>query len=782
MKQAMCNLKCYQKTGRVHRSKSADIIAQDDAECIVLQRYEDAPNRNFILGELNKFKALEDQDVLVNKLIFLKSKEARLKENREKYHETNAQLKYYYANKFKINRANVLKKMKKTGRLHSEGTLRKYEISQEEDYDTANTRALGRLYPAGASLQYLGKDYRKALVCDEYTDIDIANAHPSLINQVFKKENIECKMLNDYVENREKFLEVADKTEWTALLNNRVPNEKASDLEKAYWNDVISCALKLFERPFYTTYLKKGEKRNPNNKLGWAISQLATDRERDTVSAAMVCLASLGYSLGTLIHDGFLVEDLSVRDEDLREAEKYTEEATGYSIQLVRKPLTDFNREEVFGSDDEIEENGDTLGGDRENAEAFLKWMTDEGHAFVRNGKEVWWYCPENGVYSQDLMGLRMFMGDCLLLDDEYRCMTKKQDNMKVQFMEMIPNDSELYEKMFHSTYRKLAFQNGIYDFEKEMLVEFSPEYFFTFKAPVDLKLKGNEKMKDEVYQKLFVDVFGDPDVRKGELNYASHDKAQYYLKVLARAIAAEIYGKDFFVVVGEGNSGKGTNTDALFGAFGKFVDNINDGRLTKKLGDDAAKARSWMRRRRGRGWLQSKIRGLLLQTKFRWMFRWTPPLKYLETSYSYLEGELYEKQKKNKNVRKADPTLKSEWLKRKDVLEAFASLVVGAYERNKPVAPECVVKASREWTETDDWKEKFTGLFEATGNDGDEMAPKEVYKIAKDNGILASENKMSRMMTQIGFTTTSITRRGKRVRYYKGVKEMDDSRGWVGY
>ena len=41
MKRAMCNLKCYQKTGRVHRSKSADIIAQDDAECIVLQRYED---------------------------------------------------------------------------------------------------------------------------------------------------------------------------------------------------------------------------------------------------------------------------------------------------------------------------------------------------------------------------------------------------------------------------------------------------------------------------------------------------------------------------------------------------------------------------------------------------------------------------------------------------------------------------------------------------------------------------------------------------------------------
>jgi len=132
MKKAMCNLKCYKKTGRVHRSKSADIIAQDDAECIVLQRYENAPNRNFILGELNKFKASEDQDVLVNKLIFLKSKEVRLKENREKYHETNAQLKYYYANKFKINRANVLKKMKKSGVMPKKETLQKYNITQEE--------------------------------------------------------------------------------------------------------------------------------------------------------------------------------------------------------------------------------------------------------------------------------------------------------------------------------------------------------------------------------------------------------------------------------------------------------------------------------------------------------------------------------------------------------------------------------------------------------------------------------------------------------------------------
>ena len=132
MKRAMCNLKCYKKTGRVHRSKSADIIAQDDAECIVLKKYDDVPDRNFILSELNTFKALEDQDVLVNKLVFLKSKEVRRKESRERYHETNAQLQYYYANKYKINRANVLKKMKKSGVMPKKETLQKYNITQEE--------------------------------------------------------------------------------------------------------------------------------------------------------------------------------------------------------------------------------------------------------------------------------------------------------------------------------------------------------------------------------------------------------------------------------------------------------------------------------------------------------------------------------------------------------------------------------------------------------------------------------------------------------------------------
>ena len=73
-----------------------------------------------------------------------------------------------------------------------------------------------------------------------------------------------------------------------------------------------------------------------------------------------------------------------------------------------------------------------------------------------------------------------------------------------------------------------------MYDFKKKEIVDFSPEYFFTFKAPVELKLEGNEDLEKQVYQKLFLDVFGDPEVNgDGTLNYSEKkdEKALYYKK-----------------------------------------------------------------------------------------------------------------------------------------------------------------------------------------------------------------------------------------------------------
>ena len=67
----------------------------------------------------------------------------------------------------------------------------------------------GRLYPkrGASSVQGLKRDVRKALTHDSYTDIDMVNAHPCILSQLFRRHNLECPHLDEYLANREEHLE-----------------------------------------------------------------------------------------------------------------------------------------------------------------------------------------------------------------------------------------------------------------------------------------------------------------------------------------------------------------------------------------------------------------------------------------------------------------------------------------------------------------------------------------------------------------------------------------------
>ena len=48
------------------------------------------------------------------------------------------------------------------------------------------------MYPkrGASSVQGLKRDVRKALTHDSYTDIDMVNAHPCILSQLFKRHNL----------------------------------------------------------------------------------------------------------------------------------------------------------------------------------------------------------------------------------------------------------------------------------------------------------------------------------------------------------------------------------------------------------------------------------------------------------------------------------------------------------------------------------------------------------------------------------------------------------------
>ena len=127
IQRALWNLKCYETTN-AKRSKSRDIIRRGDYQVSVLA---EMPENVFTVEELDKYKNLEDQEVLVNPAIVHLTVEEKKKKYRDKYHETGEQLGYYQ-NREKILRANVLKRLSATKQFPLKRTIEKYGITQEE--------------------------------------------------------------------------------------------------------------------------------------------------------------------------------------------------------------------------------------------------------------------------------------------------------------------------------------------------------------------------------------------------------------------------------------------------------------------------------------------------------------------------------------------------------------------------------------------------------------------------------------------------------------------------
>ena len=317
----------------------------------------------------------------------------------------------------------------------------------------------GRLYPkrGASSVQGLKRDVRKALTHDSYTDIDMVNAHPCILSQLFKRHSLECPYLDEYIASREEHLEsvmriiddtiaaLFDDTPKNRVIKREHASESSSlrrDEAKTQFLRVMYggrpdtlCIetrdkqtffidwtppnfLRLFHKEFqqnsttllsldeFKTYLK--DNRNP---LGTGISLLAQDIERQVISVAIQTFNLNEYTTGTIIHDGFLVESLDVRDEVLRKAEQAVKLMKGYDIKLEKKSLKDFNEECLWGTtcdddgEEEIQSESDT-----DIARHFIAYMEEKGHAFTRSEGEVFWFNPDHGIYLTGLRQLRVYM------------------------------------------------------------------------------------------------------------------------------------------------------------------------------------------------------------------------------------------------------------------------------------------------------------------------------------------------------------------------------------
>jgi len=57
-------------------------------------------------------------------------------------------------------------------------------------------------------LHNIRREIRHTISREYYEDIDIINAHPSILEQILKHNNINCYYLSDYINNRDKYLNI----------------------------------------------------------------------------------------------------------------------------------------------------------------------------------------------------------------------------------------------------------------------------------------------------------------------------------------------------------------------------------------------------------------------------------------------------------------------------------------------------------------------------------------------------------------------------------------------
>ncbi|CAL6282763.1 unnamed protein product [Bathycoccus prasinos] len=398
---------------------------------------------------------------------------------------------------------------------------------------------------------------------------------------------------------------------------------------------------------------------------------------------------------------------------------------------------------------------------DRENAEEFYILMKEKGHSFKTCEGKLLWYDPTNGVYDEESDKLKLKLVDCFatspVVAPKYRGSNSKKSALYKEFKSLVPQENNFYEKAQVNTKGFLAFNNCIWDFKRRVGLSFDPKFYFTFKANVAYK-KHDPAFEMEVLKKVCGGIFGE-----GE-------KCEFFMKVLARALAGEVQDKRFIVLLGETNSGKGTLTQLLGDCFGlgTFVGNYT----AKELQGESATLSWLMLNKNCRIILANEINAekpillnnikvcanggepitgkMLYKNQAHFIPQGTmflfcnemPEIKgnddgdavknrmvYVETEYKYLKPQEYEKEKANPKVRLAVPNLKDDYLKRQEVQEAFARFLCKAYVSTAPPLPECCIKKSLEYKPNKSLKKRLENIIDFTGDENDYVVFSDLYE-----------------------------------------------------
>jgi len=404
---------------------------------------------------------------------------------------------------------------------------------------------------------------------------------------------------------------------------------------------------------------------------------------------------------------------------------------------------------------------------------AFYEYMNECGHYFTKDYNhdhyELRWYNADlcywtNLSQSGNKHELYGYFNRCPTIDRKYRTNTSAQNGMITQFFTLPQRHDDFENFKYKSSKYKLPFRNGIWDWAEKRLLDFSKDVFYTQKIPYDIDpsfgILDNIELKNKVFDKI-IHGFFEPT------------QADFWLKVIGRAMAGAIDDKVIYVSISAGNSGKSIWMSILNGLLGQYYSTFNGGSIgTKHYNDDAEKSLAWLVSNRhsriqvasefedgmtlstetlkklvsggdkisGRKLRENKIEFVPQSTFFLFMNDWfknvsksEPELKrrlvFLKPSYNYFMGDEYERLKHLDHIKKADPTIKDDFANDPTVRNMLLHIILNAYEHKNPLdnEPQFCKDLKDEYLDEQDIGLNITEFINITNDDKDLVSVKKM-------------------------------------------------------
>jgi hypothetical protein len=730
----------------------------------------------------------------------------------------------------------ILKAMKK-GVTNGNELKRPYDL-----HKTVKSLGLGRMYAPNPSLVNLPKDIRNYIAEPLNHDLDMVNAHPSLLLNLCEQHDIPCPSLREYVTNRagvsQALAEAAgitldeakDQFRIMMYLGKMRPiRNEAYTFANDFSTEMVAVALRLSE--LYPAAAKaaadkrlKGALDDPllvgsrNAVHASTMSYVLCTIERKAIRAAILRISQMGRDCGAIVYDGFHVRKLHgetiLPNAILEAASAAVLEECGMRVAFAVKPMV---------STLQLPEGNDPV--DVSDDDAAARFVDAAGaENFVMVGRDLFVFDAETGLWSDEEKVFKRLVHkhkDALKFPkrnyggDEYL-----MARMKKCISNHVRDEDNFWEDKYDTAIGYLLFSDGILNMRTgEFREGFNPA--IVFKGRIDRPYYGGSPDANAlamVDKMIFEDPFTKEQIEQGV--------PVYQKKAWGRSLAGTYRDRQGYWNIGGTATSKGLTCTAVTESCGSYVGtfDINAFKFNPGSTSDAAKLLSWVVPIAYKRIILSNeppqgvtLNGNLLklfvsggdgmvvrqcnQNERTVVNRATPHLfgndapkiKPVDEAYGDRFGGVVEYKvsftltadgsqpdvEKRRNIHAKD------LFKQDKYRDAFLHVLITAFQdylRNGHERPEVIVKAMREWfIEENSLESVLDGGYDVTGNESDYITFKELWEYCGPRlGDTCSKKKLGIDLAKIaGVTSDRKKIRGKTAVVYYGLARVEDS--WVG-